>query len=182
MRKRWSWIGGAAALGFLATTGVLPAAGTGVETKVLVRAISRDAKVIGTSVGGARITIRDLATGAVLAQGIQQGGTGSTELIMVRPRTRGAKVFDTPATAGFLATLPLERPTAVEITAEGPLGIPQCIQRASKTLLLVPGQDVVGEGILLEIHGFCVKLLQPAPDARVAQGQDLMVRATVTMT
>ena len=40
----------------------------------------------------------------------------------------------------------LERATVVEVTAEGPLGTPQSTQRASKTLLLVPGQDVLGGG------------------------------------
>lgn len=175
-------IGGLALAVVLGTTGVGYAAGPGVPTKVMVRAVSRDAKVIGTAVGGARITIRDVSTGVVLAQGLQQGGTGSTELIMVRPRVRGAAVFDTSDTAGFLATVTLERPAVVEVTAEGPLGTPQSIQRVSKTLLLVPGQDVLGEGILLEIHGFTVALLSPAPAARPAAGSLLDVRATVTLT
>jgi hypothetical protein len=33
--------------------------------------------VIGNLVGGARITIRDVTTGTVLAEGIQKGGAGS---------------------------------------------------------------------------------------------------------
>jgi hypothetical protein len=44
-----------------------------VPTKVLVRAVSRDAKIIGDGVGGARITIRHATSGEVLAQGIQRG-------------------------------------------------------------------------------------------------------------
>ncbi|MFQ5752481.1 MAG: hypothetical protein ACE5HI_10830 [bacterium] len=153
-----------------------------IPTKVLVRAISRDAKVIGTKVGGARISIRDASTGEVLAEGIQTGSTGNTELIMVKPRERGAKVFDTPGTAGFLATLNLERPTVVEITAEGPLQPPQSTYSASKTLLLIPGQDVLGEGILLEIHGFRVTLLTPEEAFQRSSGEDLEVRVAVTMT
>lgn len=62
----------------------------------------------------------------------------------------------------------LERPTVVEVTAEGPLGTPQTTQRASKTLLLVPGQDVLGEGVLLEIHGFTVTFLAPTPNDRLS--------------
>lgn len=111
-----------------------------VATKVLVRAISRDAKVIGTGVGGVRIIIRDLVTGTVLVQGLQEGGTGSTELIMLQPHKRVATIFDMPGTAGFLATASLERPTVVEVIAEGPLGAPQAMQRVSKTLLLIPGK------------------------------------------
>ncbi len=70
----------------------------------------------------------------------------------------------------------------VEITAEGPLGNPQATQRASKTLLLVPGQHLLGEGVLLEIHGFIVDLLAPVAGAEVRAGQPLPVRVKVTMT
>jgi hypothetical protein len=153
-----------------------------IPTKVMVRAISRDAKVIGTGVGGVRITIRDAAKGTILAEGKQEGETGNTDLIMVQPHKRGATVYGTPGAAGFLATVMLEQPTVVEVIAEGPLGTPQSAQRASKTLLLVPGQDVVGEGVLLEIHGFTIKLLAPATDARPRVGEQLDVRAHVTMT
>lgn len=167
----------------LLTIGVLlEVQAQGVPTKVMVRAVSRDAKVIGDKVGGARITIREVATGKVLVAGLQKGETGSTDLIMVQPHKRGVAVYDTPGTAGFLATLMLERPTVVEITAEGPLGTPQSTQRVSKTTLLVPGQDVVGEGIILEIHGFTVALIAPAREASVSVGQPFEVRATVTLT
>jgi hypothetical protein len=153
----------------------------GKETKVMIRAIARDAKVIGTHVGGARITVRDTATGEILAQGIQQGGTGDTDVIMKKPHTRGMNVYNTPDASGFLAVLHLEKPTVVEVSAEGPLGNAQATQRSSKTLLLVPGEDVLGEGILLEIHGFIVTPLAPLPDAKVKAGSPFEVRATVTM-
>jgi hypothetical protein len=180
MRKLW--IGAVTAFLFLITTGVGPAAAGGVPTKVMVRAVSRDAKVIGTKVGGVGITIRDVTTGAVLAEGIQGGGTGNTELIMIKPRARGATVYNTPGAAGFLATVRLERPTVVEVTAKGPLGTSQSTQRASKTLLLVPGQDVLGEGVLLEIHGFTVALLAPTKNDQPSVDSGLEVRAAVTMT
>jgi hypothetical protein len=153
----------------------------GKETKVMIRAIARDAKLIGKGVGGARITIREAGSGKVLAQGEQQDGTGDTALIIEKPRVRGAKVYDTPGASGFLAVLNLERPTVVEVTAEGPLGSTQATERASKTLLLVPGEDVLGDGIILEIHGFIVKTLSPQMDAKVAVGSPFEVRATVTM-
>ncbi len=172
----------ATALAIGVAAGGLPAAAQAIPTKVMVRAVSRDAQVIQDPVGGARITIRDVAAGTVLAQGVQQGRSGNTELIMVKPRARGATVYDTPGTAGFLATLQLARPTVVEIAAEGPLGNPQATQRASKTLLLIPGQHVLGEGVLLEIHGFIVDLLAPVAGAEVRAGQPLPVRVKVTMT
>jgi hypothetical protein len=153
----------------------------GKETKVMIRAIARDAKVIGTHVGGARITVRDTSTGEILAQGMQQGGTGDTDVIMKKPHTRGMSVYNSPDASGFLAVLHLDKPTVVEISAEGPLGNAQATQRSSKTMLLVPGEDVLGEGILLEIHGFIITPLVPLQDAKVKAGSPFEVRATVTM-
>jgi hypothetical protein len=155
-------------------------AGRVVPTRVMVRAVSRDAKVIGTKVGGARITIREAATGRVLAEGVQTGETGSTEKIIVQPRRRGEPVYDAPGTAGFLATLELARPTVVEVTAEGPLGAPQAVQKVSKTMLLVPGEHVEGDGVVLEIHGLIVT--HAAGAAPPAAGRPFEVRATVTLT
>lgn len=148
----------------------------------MVHAVSRDAKLLGTHVGGARITIREAATDKVLAEGVQQGGSGDTKRIMVEPHRRGAVLYDTPDAAGFLATVTLERPTVVEISAEGPLGHAQATQRTSKTLLLVPGEDVLGDGVVLEIHGFILEFLQPAAEERVKAGDAIPVRATMTMT
>jgi hypothetical protein len=153
----------------------------GKETKIMIRAIARDAKVLGEHVGGARITVRDVSTGKILAEGMQKAGTGDTDLIMKKPRVRGATVYGTPDASGFLAVLTLDKPTVVEVSAEGPLGNPQATQRASTTMLLVPGQDVLGEGILLELHGFIVTTLAPATASQVKIGSPFEVRATVTM-
>jgi hypothetical protein len=153
----------------------------GKETKVMIRAIARDAKVIGTHVGGARITVRDTSTGEILAQGMQQGGTGDTDVIMKKPHTRGMSVYNSADASGFLAVLHLDKPTVVEVSAEGPLGNAQATQRSSKTMLLVPGEDVLGEGILLEIHGFIITPIAPLQDAKVKAGSPFEVRATVTM-
>ena len=153
----------------------------GKETKVMVRAVARDAKIIGKGVGGAHITIRDVSSGRVLAEGTQMDGTGDTALIIEKPHARGTKIYDTTGASGFLAVFNLERPTVVEVTAEGPLGSPQATQRASKTMLLVPGEDVLGDGVLLEIHGFIVKALAPQVDAKVKVGSPFEVKATVTM-
>ena len=171
----------AIALAILVIASPLFAQTGGKETKVMIRSIARDAKVIGTHVGGARITVRDVATGEILAQGMQQGGTGDTDVIMKKPHTRGMTVFSAGDTSGYLAVLHLEKPTVVEVSAEGPLGNAQATQRSSKTLLLVPGEDVLGEGILLEIHGFIITPLAPLPDAKVKAGSPFEVRATVTM-
>ena len=150
-------------------------------TRVLVRAISRDAKIIGTNVGGARITLREAATGRILDSGLQQGETGDTQKIMKEPRARGAQVFDTAGAAHYLATIDLAGPTVVEIEAEGPLYTPQATMKSSKTMLLVPGVDILGEGVLLELHGFRVGIIEPESRA-VRPGERLAVRARVTMS
>lgn len=108
-----------------------------VETDVMVRVVSQGAKVLHDGVGGARVTIRDAETGEVLSEGIQQGSSGDTDLIMREPRERGTSIYDTPETAGYRATLKLECPTEVEIEAEGPLDVPHAMQRVSTTTLLV---------------------------------------------
>src|SRR5258708_40135816 len=131
----------------------------GKETKVMIRAIARDAKVIGTHVGGAKITVRDTATGEILAQGMQQGGTGDTDVIMKKPRTRGLALYNTPDTSGFLAVLHLEKPTVVEVSAVVPLCNAQATQRSSETLLLIPGEGVRGARLLLQLHGFSAPAL-----------------------
>lgn len=151
-----------------------------VETDVMVRVVSQDAKVLHDGVGGARVTIRDAETGEVLSEGTQKGSSGDTDLIMREPRERGASVYDTPETAGYRATLKLERPTEVKIEAEGPLDIPHAMQRASTTTLLVPGQDVLGDGIVLTLHGFIVEVLQPESGA-AAEGAKIPVQARVRM-
>lgn len=162
--------------------GAAVAAPEGKPTRVMVHVVARDAKLIGTHVGGVRISIRDAATGKVLAEGVQQGESGDTKRIMVEPHRRGAALYDTPGAAGFLATLTLEQSTVVEIAAEGPLGHPQAMERASKTLLLVPGEDVLGDGVVLEIHGFILEFLEPTEDAHVKAGEPIAVRAKMTLT
>jgi hypothetical protein len=153
-----------------------------VPTRLRVRVVSRDAKVVGTGVGGASVTIRNLETGAILAKGIQLGKTGDTDKIMVQPRERFATVYDTEGAAFFETTLMLERATPVQVTAEGPLGYPQALQSSSKTLLLVPGKDVLGEGLLLELNGFIVQILAPEDGRELSAGFSTTVRAKMTMT
>jgi hypothetical protein len=154
----------------------------GAPTEIVVRAVAHDAKVVGSSVGGARITVTDAESGAVLAEGVQEGGTGDTDLIMRQPRDRRATVFGTADAAAFRATLALEAPTVVEVTAEGPLGTPHAARTASRTLLLLPGRDVTGEGVVLVLQGLAVEIDVPGDGAeRVRAGGEVPVRATVEM-
>nr|MBC8412927.1 hypothetical protein [bacterium] len=47
-----------------------------VPTKVVVKARSKDAKFIGSSMGVAAIVLRDSVSGKVLAEGLTSGGAG----------------------------------------------------------------------------------------------------------
>ncbi|MGI9625230.1 MAG: hypothetical protein ACR2QM_00225, partial [Longimicrobiales bacterium] len=167
-------------LSALSVLAVAPALAAQEATRVQIRVTAKDAKIIGSSVGGARITVRDAATRAVLAEGIQEGSTGNTDQIM-SSWARGAPIFAAEGAGGFLAELELSEPTRVEIHAEGPLGANHAIQSATKTLLLIPGHDVVGEGVIIELNGFTVELQAPSDTKAVDAVAPFDVRARVTM-
>ncbi|MEQ1689878.1 MAG: hypothetical protein ABMA00_01225, partial [Gemmatimonas sp.] len=96
------------------------------------------------------------------------------------PRKRGDTTFIAPDGARYEATVAISAPTMVEITAEGPLGYPDQLTRASKQLLLLPGRDVRGDGIILELHGFIIDLMSP-DTTQALPAAALSVRARVRM-
>jgi hypothetical protein len=152
-----------------------------VLTKVIIRVVSKDSKVIGSGVGGAFVRIRNLATAEILAQGKQEGGTGDTERIMVRPRRRGEIIYGTSGAAFFQAEIPLDRPTQVEIYTEAPLGYPHAIQKGLKTVTLIPGKHIMGEGVIIELDGLIVNILNPSPKEVLKKGEELTIKAEVRM-
>jgi len=152
-----------------------------IPTKIIVRVTSKDAKVIGSGVGGALVRIKNLETGEILAQGNQEGGTGDTERIMVQPRKRGEKLYGTPEAAFFQAEIPLEKPTPVEIYTEAPLAYPHAIQKGSKTLTLIPGKQILGEGVIIELNGLIVNILSPSPRESLKRGEEVIIKAEVRM-
>jgi hypothetical protein len=149
-----------------------------VDTRIVVRALANDAKLIGDRAGGARVTIRHADTGAFLAGGMITGDTGDTQGIM-SPRERGGVAFDTQGAASFATSLPIESPTPIEIVVEAPLGVPEAYQRASKTLLLVPGVHLEGPGVIIELNGMAVTVLEAPVSA--APGESLSVTARIEM-
>ena len=152
-----------------------------VLTKVIVRVVSKDAKVIGSGVGGAFVRIKNLKTGEILAQGKQEGGTGDTDRIMVQPRRRGEPLYGTPDAASYQAEILLNEPTQVEIFTEAPLSYPHALQRGSKTLTLIPGKHILGEGIIIELNGLIVNILSPSPKENSKEGETVLVRVEVRM-
>jgi len=148
-------------------------------TTILVRVVGHGAMVLGREVGGARITITDVATKHILATGIQQGEAGDQNQIMRTPRLMEEPHYSSRPAAAFVATFNLLHPTLVEVTAEGPLGYPASSQRASTTVWLIPGQDMINDGIVLHLYGYIVQIEHPKPGEPLIAKDDVMLRASV---
>lgn len=166
-----------AALSFL-----LPATVSAEPTDITVRVLSKDAKFIGTSMGGMRITLRDGHTGEVLATGVTSGGTGDTDLLMHDNRGRRAQLSDDSA-AKFETTVDIDEPRFIEVEAYGPLGQPQAAHSVTSTQWVVPGAHIKGgDGWVLELPGFVVDILGPPAHIKLPDGTAKVdVRANVIM-
>jgi len=178
--KNRGW--GVLAVACTLTLAVLAAAAHAVETKVTVRVLAKDAKFVGTGMGGALVTIKDDDTGAILARGVTEGSTGDTKLLMTKPITRRTPLSD-DGSASFTASLDIDEPVFVEISARGPLAQRQSTASASVTQWLLPGKDVTqGDAVLLELPGFAVDVLAPPAHVRLgAAPQAVEIKANVTM-
>lgn len=132
----------------------------GIETKVTVRAKAKDAKFIGSSIGGAYIIIRNKLTNEILAQGKTEGSTGNTDLIMKTPLERGKSICD-ENTSKFLATVDIDEPTFVVIEVVSPINKKQATVNVKTELWLIPGKHILGDGIIIEIPGFIIDILEP---------------------
>lgn len=152
-----------------------------IGTKVIVRVVAWDAKVIGSSVGGALVRIKNLETGEIIAEGKQEGGTGNSDQIMVRPHRRGEPLYGTPDAAFFQAEIPLDKPTQVEIYTEAPLIYPQAIQKGSKTLTLIPGKHILDEGVIIPLNGLIVNIVSPSSNIPLKKGEEVVVRTEIAM-
>ncbi|MEQ6884461.1 hypothetical protein [Salicola sp. Rm-C-2C1-2] len=132
------------------------------DTDITVRVLSKDAKFIGTSMGGMRVMLRDAQNGELLSEGVTSGGTGDTGKIMHDDGGRRISMADDSA-ASYNTTLDLEQPRLIEAQVYGPLGQPQAAHRASATQWVIPGGDLsVGDGWVIELPGFVVNILEPA--------------------
>lgn len=153
------------------------------ETKLMVRAKAKDAKFIGSSIGGAYVMVRNATNNEILAEGITAGGTGNTDLIMKTPKERYASLVD-DKTAGFLAVVDIEEPTFVRIEVLAPYHRKNAQVRTSTELWLIPGKDILGDGIVLEIPGFVVDILAPNTHQYISLksiGEGLNIKANMVM-
>lgn len=149
------------------------------STEVVVRAIAKDAKFIGTSMGGAHIMIKEVKTGQILAEGYTNGSTGDTDKLVRKPHQRYGQL-NTPGAAKFEADLELSEPVFVEISATAPAAQKQSQVTSSTQLWLIPGKDIAGDGIILEIPGFAIDILQPQAH-EVNDSKTITIRANAVM-
>jgi len=168
----------------LVLAAALPA-GAGTPTTVTVRVLAAGAKFVGSSMGGALVTLRDADTGELLASGPTSGGTGNTDRIM-RQRHGRDRVLATPDAAAFTAVLDLDRPRRIEARATGPLAAGASGASAASTRWVLPGHDLTaGDGWLLELPGLALQLLEPAVhtvlDAPAGDGPPLRVPVAVNL-
>ena len=142
------------------------------QTGVIVYVKAKGSKFIGSSVGGAKVTIRDTETGKILADGITTGPTGDTDLIMHTCRKEAEPIADESG-AKFSAILDIDKPTHVEIKAYGPLAFPQAAGSASITQWLLPGKSIdQGDGVLIELSGLIVDIKEPVKEILIPDGKD----------
>ena len=136
---------------------LLPARTTAEPTEITVRVVARNAMYVGDLVEGAQVTITDAQSGEVLAQGVTAGDAGDPQRIMNIARKRGAPMA-LQGDARFSATLDLDEPRYLEVTAFGPLQRRDSATRTSMTQWVVPGKHLTGgDGWVIELAGFLVR-------------------------
>jgi hypothetical protein len=153
-----------------------------VSTEIIVRVKSKDAKFIGSSMGGVLITIKDVDTGELLAKGVATGGTGNTQLLMKTPHSPGMILSDEKASK-FKTSIDIDEPRLVEVSAYGPLAQRQSANRISTTQWVVPGKHITGgDAWMLELPGLVVDILEPPAAIKFGNvPEKVEVRANVTM-
>ena len=153
-------------------------------TTIIIRAKAKDAKFIGSSVGGAYVIVSNQMTGEILAQGKTSGSTGNTGLIMKEARERYTSLAD-ENTSQFTAVIDIDEPTFLHISVTAPVNQRQAAIEATTEVWAIPGKDILGDGIVLEIPGFIIDVLAPRTHQFIStgdlEGGLLSIEANVVM-
>lgn len=150
------------------------------RTTVEVRAIAAGGKFLGNDIGGAEITVRDAATGELVAHGRVRGDSGVTQEIMAA-REWGAPVPVSDSSVLRFA-LQLDQPVLLDITANGPLGSLQSARRVSVQQWVAPGMELTGpQGVQVVIPGQLVEIVAPPTHTQLAAAGAVAIRANVAM-
>lgn len=136
------------------------------ETVIVVRALAKDAKFIGSGMSGMDVKITDAETGEILARGVTRGGTGDTNKIIRSPHKR-YEALASGSAAAYRTSLDISEPTRITVTVSGPRSQLQTRAMASSTRWVLPGKHIEsGDGWLIEVPGFAVDILSPAAYAQ----------------
>lgn len=165
---------------FVLILGSISIQGFAQETNIMIRAKAKDAKFIGSSIGGARIMVKDALTGEILDEGMTKGSTGDTEKIMKNDWKRSQTLSD-DKTAGFIAKIDIDAPLFVTVEALAPFNKKQASVLSSTQLWVIPGKDITGDGVVLEIPGFVVDILAPQTHERIKASEKIKLTANVVM-
>ncbi len=167
---------GALALGFVCS----PLAAE--ETRLEIRALTQDAKFIGSSMSGMNVIVEDADTGEILDTGVTTGTTGNTDIIIRQPRERYGQISDDNS-AVYVSTLDITEPRRIRVTVSGPNAQAQAKAEASSTRWVLPGKHVdAGDGWLIEVPGFAVDILAPGAHRYVEDKSEMMtITANVVM-
>lgn len=149
------------------------------STTVVVRAKAKDAKFVGSSMGGTTVLIKEVKTGKILAQGVTKGSTGDTKRLVGEPMQRYGELH-TEGAAKFEAQVELTEPTFVTISARGPQAQKQSTITTSTQLWLIPGKDITGDGIILEMPGFAIDIINPQAHERTPDNA-ITITANIVM-
>lgn len=156
----------------------------GTPTQIDVRVLAKGGKYLGDDIGGALVTLHDVYTGEMLARGTTSGGSGELDLMSIS-LTR-AEVLPVDGASVFTATLDLDEPRLIRVTAYGPLAAQLSANTVSQTQWVYPGKNITGGakggGLFLEIPGLVVQILNP-PTHYLPQTapKQIEIRANVTM-
>src|SRR5699024_3625962 len=112
--------------------------------------------------------------------GVTKGTTGDSEIIMEKPHQRRAPLSD-GETAGFKAELDLERPTLLKIEAHAPMNAKQAEIVSSTKVWAIPGKDIKGDGVVLEVPGLIVDILTPQRHETLKAETEIEINANLVM-
>jgi hypothetical protein len=111
----------------------------GIPTQIDVRVAAKGGKYLGDDIGGALVTIRDVRTRELLADGKTTGGSGQANLMNLC-LTR-AQVLPIDEASVFTASLDLDEPRLIRISAYGPLAAQKSANTVSMTQWVYPGKN-----------------------------------------
>ncbi len=150
-----------------------------VQTKLVIRAKSKDAKFVGTKMGGAHVVVKDSETGKVLSEGLTAGDTGDTNKIMLEPKIRFGKIAD--GAAMFETSIDIAEPMLITIDVEAPYIDKTNMIKSSTQMWLIPGKDIVGDGVIIEVPGFSVIAKSPEEVKLSGSSAAIHINAQIAM-